>query len=458
VLADPYLTYDASGETVVIAIKSELIVHSQALQTSPKLEAELRHVADQVGTLATPVGDQSFNERGQRPVAVAKSVADGAASEVELWRLRDPERMDSIDQARRLRRIAEGWQPGDRCGRQTHELPAVTPHHVGILSPKANGCPAGPPFPAPQPPPFFGPFQPSVRVTVLDSGYLPGLHPDLDPRVGFVDGSWFNAQTRTWVPDAQTDETYLAQAQAAGRLDGLTGHGTFIAGLIAHIAPEAELTVVGLRDQELPLPDGQISPLQQKGLFASELSIAHALLRYSDVQVIQCGFAFPTLDDYPSLPFVKAIEQLEQAGNRALVVAPAGNESSHDRYWPAALPQVIGVAATDRRDAHRADFSNWGEWCDCCARGEYVLSAFLDFTGEVEGEGSDVETFSGWAHWDGTSFSAPKVSAAIARRAVLDGVSAREAWNLLRSEAVAAGRVVWDHTLTPAGIGLPNLG
>ena len=75
------------------------------------------------------------------------------------------------------------------------------------------------------------------------------------------------------------------------------------------------------------------------------------------------------------------------------------------------LPRPTGVS-----DA-RAWFSNWGEWCDCCTRGEHVYSTFVDWDGPVEGEPiTDVEHFRGWARWDGTSFAAPKVSAEIARQ------------------------------------------
>ena len=57
-----------------------------------------------------------------------------------------------------------------------------------------------------------------------------------------------------------------------------------------------------------------------------------------------------------------------------------------------------------------------GDWCDCCTRGEYVYSTFVRWDGPVEGEPlTDIEHFQGWARWDGTSFAAPKVSAAIAR-------------------------------------------
>jgi hypothetical protein len=44
-----------------------------------------------------------------------------------------------------------------------------------------------------------------------------------------------------------------------------------------------------------------------------------------------------------------------------------------------------------------------------------VFSTFIDWTGPVDGAPkTDVEEFRGWATWNGTSFAAPKVTAAIA--------------------------------------------
>jgi subtilisin family serine protease len=146
-------------------------------------------------------------------------------------------------------------------------------------------------------------------------------------------------------------------------------------------------------------------------------------------------------------------------GGRVAVVAPAGNEQSCRRYWPAAHPEVIGVASTNRRGNGRAWFSNWGDWCDCCARGEYVYSTFVHWDGTVEGESlTDIEHFRGWARWDGTSFAAPRVSAAIAAEFVAGNRSTTPAdvWEQLI--AGRKGSTVTDATLSGApGVPLPYL-
>jgi subtilisin family serine protease len=77
-----------------------------------------------------------------------------------------------------------------------------------------------------------------------------------------------------------------------------------------------------------------------------------------------------------------------------LIVASAGNESSDVPIYPAAYDNVIAVAATDAND-HLAPFSGYGSWIDLCAPGTNILTT---------------ETHSGFASYNGTSFSAAMVS------------------------------------------------
>jgi subtilisin family serine protease len=180
---------------------------------------------------------------------------------------------------------------------------------------------------------------------------------------------------------------------------------------------------------------------------------------------VSCGFSFPTLDGLPSIAFVSVMDVLtgpDAPRPGVAVVSPAGNESSRRAYWPAAHPDVIGVAATSRMGNARAWFSNWGRWADCCARGQDVRSTFIYWLGPVEGEpASDIENFLGWARWDGTSFAAPKVTAAIADLVAASGdallpVDAAE--QLLSGTGGVEVTPLTDMTLTPfPGVTLPHL-
>jgi hypothetical protein len=458
------LTHDYSHDGIVIAHHAELIVRTSAL-SAPARKA-LSQVAARVGNLASlrrPATKlvPSSRQRGRRLEPDHKPDPKGPLSQVEIWRLKDPDTRNPIDESRRLRDLA-GEESIRTAGGDELTLPTISPHHATILCPEPGGCPAAPPKPAAEPDlPFIAPAAggPLAKVTVLDSGYIwiDPPHHNLDERVTVVHGQWLDTESRRWRPD-KPDGLYT---DAEGQLDGISGHGTFIAGLIAHLAPHTRLEVVGLRNQEVEI--GALNPDEQLGLFESEIAIAHAMVRRCDTDVIQCGFAFPTLDDYPSVPFFAAIEEIRAArGDRVAVVAPAGNERSSRRYWPAAFPDVIGVASTNRRGDGRAWFSNWGRWCNCCARGEYVLSTFVNWDGTVEGESpTDVEHFRGWARWDGTSFAAPKVSAAIAELVATSagGISPMAAWERLRT---GAGKVpvrdMTDATLSGSpGVTLPYL-
>jgi subtilisin family serine protease len=136
------------------------------------------------------------------------------------------------------------------------------------------------------------------------------------------------------------------------------------------------------------------------------------------------------------------IVEAKQQG--AVVVAAAGNAGSCRPFWPAALSEVLAVGATDDC-GERAWFSNYGPWVDASAPGVDVVSTFLFHNGPVDpahllqdagllasGEAlpewiEDPDHYHGWAMWSGTSFSAPRVAAAIARRMCESGLSAEEA-------------------------------
>lgn len=99
-----------------------------------------------------------------------------------------------------------------------------------------------------------------------------------------------------------------------------------------------------------------------------------------------------------------------------------------------------------------SSFSNHGPWVNCCTGGENVASTFVDhWDGKTE-DGDPTagqpeqnwphpdKLFSGWALWSGTSFAAPRVSAAIAE-AVATGaaVSPADAWQQLGAGAPTPG-------------------
>ncbi|HET7044555.1 MAG TPA: S8 family serine peptidase [Gaiellaceae bacterium] len=107
-----------------------------------------------------------------------------------------------------------------------------------------------------------------------------------------------------------------------------------------------------------------------------------------------------------------------------LVVAAAGNSGSRTPVYPAALPHVLTVAATDRNDAVAA-FSTRSPAIDLAAPGVGILAAVPTWKDP-----------SGFATLSGTSFAAPIVSGAAAwlwtSRPALDATQVAE---LLRRSA-----------------------
>ncbi len=461
VLDHPRIVYELTQTSFVIAIRDELLVRRSVLEQSPELAGALEKLARSSGRL----GGRAEVERlkgGSAGLTQPPTAAD--PGDVELWHITDPA-ADSIDVARRLRRLAKCQCCAPYNSFEWSE-PPVSPNHVAVLCPKNDVCPASPPEPAPPPPEGeeFVPDladEPRARVVLIDSGYFEGIHPRLDARVNSVPGSWFDSTTDMWMADPPDQ----LDASGDGVLDGIAGHGTFNAGLIAHICRQVEIRVVGERHDITQI--GKLNPVLQHGLFSSEFDVANAVWTNSDadVDVISCGFAFPTLDEYPSIPFNAVMTKLrgpESPRPGIAVVAPAGNEDRSTPYWPAAHPDVIGVAATNRLGNARAHFSNWGAWCDCCTRGEYVRSTYIDWNGPVQGEQpEDIEHFAGWARWDGTSFAAPKVAAAIAClvAASYEELLPVDAWQVLVGGlgGVQVSPLTGYASAEPAGVTLPNL-
>lgn len=450
VLKDPAIVSNAreSDDALVLAVRSQLLVHQSVFHADTRLQQELEKIGKQVATVAGAGGVAD---------AAGEHQEVGVPQQVQVWRLDDAEK-NPLDEARRLRDLSGSVKLVHPDG-QSFELPSVTPNHVAIVSgSRGSGCPAGPPRETGHPRrPFIEryPGGHGPRVVVLDTGYIyvDPPHARLDERITAVVGEWLDTSVdpAVWRPNQEDAIT----TDANGRLIGIVGHGTFIAGLVAHVCPQAAITSVGHRDSEVPVGNGA----NQYRLWASELSLANSLWKYREADVIQCGFAFPTLDDEPSLPFTTTMQDVKAAHPGIAVVSPAGNEESPRRYWPAALPDVIGVAATKHDGQHRARFSNWGTWADCCAIGEDVRSTYIHWEGRVEDEHpDDVEDFEGWARWQGTSFAAPKVSGAIAR-----AVAEHPEWTpaeafdkLIAGQAGVPVRQVFDD-LYPGGCTLPEL-
>ncbi len=213
-----------------------------------------------------------------------------------------------------------------------------------------------------------------VLIAVLDTGLDAG-HEALGGRSvagwDYVDDDAF-----------PTDEPCGCDSNANGSPDDAVGHGTFVAGTIAWVAPWAAILPMRVLDG-----DGQGS------LFAVSQAIVDAADAGADVISLSLG----TDDDIKSKVLEESLKHADKLG--AVVVAAAGNGGDDTKHYPASMDHVLSVAALDSSNERLADYSSYGDWVDVAATGDHVI-------GPIPG-GSFVE-------WSGTSVAAPIVSGQVA--------------------------------------------
>lgn len=157
------------------------------------------------------------------------------------------------------------------------------------------------------------------------------------------------------------------------------GHGTFVAGLLTLVAPDAR--IMPLRALH---PDGRGST------FAVAQAIRFAADHGAHIINLSLGMTHPS-------PVVK--DAIHYASRRGLViVAAAGNGDTLCPQFPAGYRGVLAVAAVDNLD-RKAPFSNFGHYIGASAPGVEIFSAFPNRN---------------FAVWSGTSFSAALAAGAAA--------------------------------------------
>jgi subtilisin family serine protease len=267
-----------------------------------------------------------------------------------------------------------------------------------------------------------------VIVAVIDSG-LDYLHPDLSP-----ESIWRNPKETLNGRD-DDGNGYVDDVIGWDFLDhdndpfDFTGHGTFVAGIIAATPKDG----AGIRGVNPAVKIMSLRIMNAIGRYRStRLSAAIYYAVANGARIINLSLAVSR----PSAVEKRAVAYAVSKG--VLVIAAAGNDGKEVKnYSPAALDEVITVAATDPRD-RRAGFSNFGGAVDIAAPGVDILSLrarqtdFMLFSG-VKGYKSGAN-FVGAPEYryyraDGTSFAAPFVtgvaSLILAARPTLAAVEVR---------------------------------
>ena len=195
---------------------------------------------------------------------------------------------------------------------------------------------------------------------IVDSG-ISQNHPDLRGKIA-LQYDFFDRDTRA--EDRVGHGTAVAGVAAA-----VTGNGTGIAGA----CPACRLLVAKDGD-EFPVDSATI-----KGIY-------WAVDQGADAVNLSSG------SYQASTAYERAVNYARSHG--ALVVAAAGNDSTNRLTYPAAYPASVAVSATNRSGTF-ASLSNRGSWVDLAAPGIGIYATDLR----------------GYWVLDGTSFSAPEVTA-----------------------------------------------
>jgi hypothetical protein len=292
-------------------------------------------------------------------------------------------------------------------------------------------------------------------IAVLDTGVR--VHPWLDVTIGAGDGDGtkrdgFATEKDGFVQVDQDIQDIIydngGQAPARGHgwplikypwdtpdpsdltiqlTDSHSGHGTFIAGLVRQIVPDATVLSIRIMHSDGIVYEGDL--LCALALIADRVAGAQAegnMALMIDAISLSLGYFSDSAADVAYTSVLRQlIDELLDMG--VLVTAAAGNNTTTRRYYPAAFagdPSVaervplVSVGALNPNGTWAA-FSDAGTWVHGWARGAAVVSTFpIDANGPLNAnvgsgtaEGLDPDDYrGGFAAWSGTSFSAPAMA------------------------------------------------
>ena len=203
-----------------------------------------------------------------------------------------------------------------------------------------------------------------ILVAVLDTG-VDARHPVL---AGRTVAAW------DYVGDDgdPADTAQGIDSTGDGYRDAAVGHGTFVSGMVALVAPRARILPARVLDS-----DGT------GNMFVAAEAIIDSVR--AGAKVINLSFGTPQAVESQVLQ--DALKVAEDA--KVVVVSAAGNTGSSVPHFPASANKVCGVAALGAGNS-LASYSNRGDWVEVAAPG-------TDLVGPMPG--------GGYAAWSGSSMS-----------------------------------------------------
>jgi hypothetical protein len=214
-----------------------------------------------------------------------------------------------------------------------------------------------------------------------------------------------------------------------------SGHGTFIAGIIRQLAPDAQVLAIRIMHPDAIVYEGDLLHALQQVC----KQVTDGVLRV-DVISLSLGYFSENHEDATYSAKLRPVIS-DLTGQGVAVIAAAGNFASTRRYYPAAWAAqapvanhapVLSVGALNPNGSE-ASFSNGGPWVRVWANGAAVISTFptvingglmpgsrMTMPAPGAGPGPRREPLDpdnyhdGFAKWSGTSFAAPELAARIA--------------------------------------------
>lgn len=243
------------------------------------------------------------------------------------------------------------------------------------------------------PPPAWRAVRRRPVIALLDSGVRD--HPWLPAP---VDGQPFVVEAHGWEEHRPLDVPPLPDlAPHDANFGSHLGHGTFIAGIIRRVAPDAQVLSLKVMDD--------LGQVNEENVYAALEWLGGYVDsgRTVDVVLMAFGRRVENGDDTsgPAERTKKAIDEL--AGRGVRVVISAGNGRSTDPVFPACYAKAAGHGVTSVGSGLSKDFpeeySSRGDWVTDWRLGGDIVS-LMPLTLTL------LEPGGGFAKWSGTSFAA----------------------------------------------------
>jgi len=295
----------------------------------------------------------------------------------------------------------------------------ATPNHVlTVATGQGGGCSATEPEPVYYEMDPFPSVCPDggagVLIYMADTGLLADA----------ATHTWLKYGVRMGNPAEDVDPLQAGPPE----IQACTGHGTFGAGVLRCMAPDAQIIMTRALSNCGSTVESDLVPVLE-----SALSLG--------ADIFHLTIACLSRNDQPLIGFEVWLDHVRRSG--AICLAPAGNCGFARPEYPAGFPEVIAVGALGSDWRGRATFSNFGPWVDVYAPGRDIVNAFATGSyecyvypyGPHDGQPGQTRNFYGMAKWSGTSFSTPIVTGLIAARMSRTGETARRSAAALLAEA-----------------------